>query len=82
MDKRDSIKHLPFYKELSYDDLLFVDGLLDRDASPAVIYLWYNITHGMYSVTQILDNDKEYYKAQYPKFANDIDQWQPNSQNK
>lgn len=82
MSKAD-LKQYPFFQELTYKELLLVDGLLDKGASVAVIYLWYNMTHGVYDSLprQVLLNDVEKYKSLYPKFENEIDSWLPNSSN-
>lgn len=78
MNHQPSIKSLPFYQELTYQELLYVNSLASRGASAAVVYLWYNITHGMYGTgVHVLENDKDYFKKHYPDFSEDIDQWKP-----
>jgi hypothetical protein len=74
------LKEYPFYKDLSYEDLIIVKGLLERGASPGLVYLWFNITHGMYNTwggADLLAADKKRYKETYREFANDIDEWKP-----
>src|SRR5688572_6765123 len=64
-------------KDLDYNDRLQVQGMMDRGATPAILYFWYNIMHGSYDMfpPAILEIDTGKMKEVYPEWSTDIDHW-------
>lgn len=62
---------------LTYPDKLQIKRMSDREASPELIYFWYNILHGCYTVlpSTVLDTDVKRFKEKYPDWTLDIDSW-------
>jgi hypothetical protein len=76
------LTQFPFHEQLTYDELLLVEGFL-RDGFPrSVVYFWYNVTHNMYSLLNPdqIEKDRVRLKSIHPEFTQQIDAWQPNSQ--
>lgn len=76
MSMRD-LKSYSFYNELTYEERLFVEGLLLKSAPVSVIYLWYNITHGTYTNLPpvVMEKDIKNISQLHPDFKDQIESW-------
>jgi hypothetical protein len=68
---------LPFISELDYQGVQQVNLLRVQGADDALIYFWYNVTHGHYANLPdvVLETDKKRMKIVYPLFTQQIKQW-------
>ena len=72
------LKHLSWVRNLPYPELLEAHKIIERGADVALLYFWFNLTHGMYWPTfKLIDVEAQamYYCQRDPMFMDDIVKW-------
>ena len=68
---------LGYIVELQYEEKMQALKLIQRGADASLLYFWFNVTHGNYSMLPdaVLYKDAERMVKQYPSFAENIQAW-------
>jgi len=75
---RDQILKLSFIKELTYQERLEAERIIDKGADVALFYFWYNLIRAHYHpvfTDEMVEKQARYFADRNPDFEHEIIDW-------